>query len=200
MVSASRLWLPLAVATALGCAANAGPFVWVDDYASAPRPSDQDYIIAPGDVIGVRVYNQESMSGRVRVRADGRISLPFVNDVKAAGLTPVALSEQLQKQLKSYIVNPVITVSLEEARPFEVFAVGEVAHPGRFTLEPSATVLQAIAAAGGLTPYANRDRIFVVRWDGKTPLRIRFKYDDLSRLAGKAATFRLQTGDTVVVE
>jgi polysaccharide export outer membrane protein len=184
---------------ATACAGTVGDYVWVDAYPSPPRRDDSEYVLAPGDQISVRVYNQEAMSGRARVRADGRISLPLVNDVQAAGLTPSALSASIQKRLKDFIVNPTVTVSLEESRPFDVFVVGEVARPGRYALDPNATVLQAIAAAGGLTQYATRDRVFVVRED-PGPVRIRFRYDSLTRIEGKAASFRLRNGDTVVAE
>lgn len=181
------------------CAAG-GRYVWVDAWDQGPQPAEGSYVIAPGDLISVRVYNQEALSGKVRVRADGKISLTFVNDVQAGGLTPTVLCDNLQRQLKAYILNPVVTVTLEEPRPFDVFVVGEVAHPGRFSLDPTATVLQAIAAAGGLTQYASRDRIFVVRNDGATSVRIRFKYDALARGEGKAGAFRVRYFDTVVVE
>lgn len=181
------------------CSHVAGGFVWVDSYPVTPRVPEKDYVIAAGDQLSVRVYNQEPLSGRARVRADGKISLPFLNDVQAAGLTPPALSEHLQKRLREFIVNPVVTVSLEEAHPIDVFAVGEVVRPGRITMDNSCSVLQVIASAGGLTPYAHEDRIFVVR-QGPAPIRIRFRYQDLTRLEGKAAAFRLRSGDTLVVE
>jgi len=189
----------LAALSLVACARVHGDFVWVEAY-SVPRTSaEKGYVIAVGDLIGVRVYNQDALSGRVRVRDDGMISLPFVKDVQAAGLTPASLSERLQARLKDFIVNPMVTVSLEEARPFDVYVVGEVAHPGRFALGTGTSVLQALAAAGGLTPYANRDAIFVVRQEA-APVRIRFRYETLTRVEGTAASFRLKSGDTVVVE
>lgn len=191
---------PIVAALALGaCAGVRGDFVWVDAYPVQHASADKGYVIAAGDQLSVRVYNQDALSGRARVRDDGKISLPFVNDVQAAGLTPAALSERLQARLKDFIVNPMVTVSLEEARPFDVYVVGEVAHPGRFAFAPGANVLQAIAAAGGLTPYANRDAIFVVRQE-TAPVRVRFRYEALIRVEGGSATFRLKSGDTVVVE
>ena len=144
------------------------------------------------------------MSGRARVRTDGKISLPFVNDVEAAGQTPAALARRLQSRLKEFVNNPVVTVSLEEAGPIQVSVLGEVAHPGVFPVQAGANVLQALAAAGGLTPYASRDRIFVLRRSppgGKVPLvRIRFTYDKLAHAEGRAAAFRMRDGDVVVVE
>lgn len=185
--------------TSAGCSAALGSYTWVDSYTQPPRTADKDYVIAPGDLLSIRVYNQDSMGGRMRVRSDGKITLPFVNDLQAAGFTTAGLARSVEKRLKDYVVNPVVTVTLEESRPLEVFVVGEVARPGRYPLDPNGTVLQAIAAAGGLTPYAARDRIFVVRSE-PAPIRIRFRYDALTRLEGSAAQFVLRPGDTLVVE
>jgi polysaccharide export outer membrane protein len=176
-----------------------GNYVWVDNYPTAPRAAQKEYVIGPGDLLAIRVYNQEGMSGRPRVRVDGKISLPFLNDIQAAGLTTAALGDQIAKRLKDFVVNPIVSVSLEEMRPFEVYVVGEVVKAGRYAVDANGTVLQAIAAAGGITPFASRDRIFVVRSE-PSPVRIRFTYDALSKLEGAAASFSLRNGDTIVVE
>ena len=189
----------LAVALAQGCSHVSGAYVWVDDYPVPEKAKERDYVIAPGDLVSVRVYNQETMSGRMRVRSDGKITLPFLNDVQAAGFATTALARHIETRLKEFVVNPVVTVSLEEVRPLEVFVLGEVARPGRYALEASASVLHAIAAAGGLTQYANRDGIFVVR-EETALVRIRFRYEALTRIEGRASTFRLRSGDSVVVE
>ena len=182
-----------------GCATS-GPYTSINDYKEPPAPSEAaGYTIQPGDLLQIRVFNQPDMSARARVREDGKISIPFLNDVVAAGFTPNALAEQLQKRLKDYINAPVVTVSLEEERPFAVAVMGEVSKPGVYAVPHGAGVLQALAAAGGFTQYASRDRIFVVR-DVPERARIRFNYDELSLAQGKAATFRLRPGDSVVVE
>ncbi len=189
---------------ASGCR-SVGEYIWVDDVpVEQPRPSGDDYVIAVGDVINVRVWNQEAMSGRVKVRSDGKISLTFLNDVEAAGSQPAVLARRIQTRLKDFIVNPVVTVSLEDQRAVQVSVLGEVARPGVYTVELNAGVLNAIAAAGGMTAYASRDRIFVLRrafWsDSPKPARIRFTYQALSQVQGRAATFRLKGDDVVVVE
>jgi polysaccharide export outer membrane protein len=157
------------------------------------------YIIEPGDVVQIRVFNQPDMSTKARVRDDGKISIPFLNDVVVAGTEPNALAKQLQAKLKEFINAPVVTVSLEEARPFQVAVMGELVKPGLYQVPPGAGVLQALAAASGFNQYASRDRIFVVR-DSPGRARIRFTYEQLSQAEGKAATFRLRPGDSVVVE
>jgi len=186
----------LALATACG---PTGRYIWSDQYQSATQPTDKEYVVAVGDLISVRVYNQDAMSAKVRVRTDGRISLPFLGDVAAAGYSPTELSGRLQVLFKAYVLNPVVTVSLEESRPLEVYLVGEVVRPGRYKIDPQGSMLQALAAAGGLTPFAREDRIFVIRRE-PDPVRIRFRLESLTRSLGAAATFRLRSGDTVVAE
>lgn len=184
--------------TSIVSCASTGSYVWVDDYrAAAPQPAG--YVIAAGDTISVRVFNQEQLSTRVKVRADGKVSLPLLNDVDAAGTTPVALSQKLQEMLKGLVKSPLVTVSLEDTRQQVVFVAGEVLKPGAYPLEGSPGVLQAIVNAGGLGPDASSDRIFVLRSDPQ-PRRIRFAYRSLIHLTGAAAAFRLQAGDVVVVE
>jgi len=181
---------------ASGCRTGGpGEYVWVQDLKEG-EAHDVGYVIAPGDTIQVRVYNQEGVSGRMRVRSDGMISLPFLGDTQAAGFTPLALATRIQVRLKEYIVSPIVTVSLEELRPFDVSVVGEVTRAGVYRLEPGSGVLPALAAAGGLNDFASRDRVFVLR-GGQ---RIRFTFRDLTQAQPKAAAFRLRPGDVVVVE
>lgn len=192
--------LILGAVLALTACGHSGPYIWVHEYRDANAATQPaGYVIAPGDTIFVRVWNQESMSARVRVRDDGKISLPFLNDVIAARLTPDVLSAQLQKQLKDYINNPVVTVSLEESRAFAIPVLGQVTTPGSYTISTTAGVLGAIAAAGGLNEFAHKDAIFVVR---KYPsaVRIRFSFDSLSQGEPRAVGFQLRDGDVVVVE
>jgi polysaccharide export outer membrane protein len=197
----------LAVAAAivsLVACRGVGEYVWVDAYKEPPAGPSSGYVVAPGDSISVRVWNQESMSGRVRVRQDGKVSLPFVNDIQAAGLPPEALAQRLQDRLKEFVVKPIVTVSLEEPAPLEVSVVGEVTHPGVYRMDQYASVLRALASAGGLTQFASRDRIFVLRRGATTGdaavVRVRFTYEALERAEAPAARFRLRAGDVVVVE
>jgi polysaccharide export outer membrane protein len=187
----------LCLALALTSCVSVGRFIWVDDFSAASSPSG--YVVAPGDSLNVRVWNQDAMSARVKVRADGQITLPFLNDVLAAGFTPAVLAQQLQTRLKDFINNPVVTVALEEARQLNVPVLGEVVKPGIYPVEPGAGLLPALAAAGGLTDWANKDRIFVIR-PGTPPWRVRFRFSSLARAEGRAGVFRLQSGDQIVVE
>ncbi|MCC6338320.1 MAG: polysaccharide biosynthesis/export family protein [Myxococcales bacterium] len=196
-------WFLAVVAVGLSttsCYRPKGAFRTVDDYL--PPVSVGEYVIMPGDVLQVRVFQQEAMSSRVRVRVDGRVSLPLVNDWMAAGKTPAALALELQQALKGFINAPVVTVSVEESRPLSVSILGEVARPGVVVLEPGAGVLTALSAAGGFTDFAHRDGIFVLRSrpGEASPARILFTWDALTSGDGRAATFRLLPGDVVVVE
>src|SRR4051812_44801985 len=122
----------LAVALSLTACAH-GKYVWVDDFGDPT--GDAKYTISPGDLLYVRVWNQENMSARTKVRTDGKISLPFLNDVAAAGSEPQVLAQQLQTRLKDFIVNPVVTISVEEVRPLTVSVLGEVGKPGAYPLD-----------------------------------------------------------------
>jgi len=191
-----RLALALSALVAAGCGKPLGQYIWVDEYTA---PGESEYVIVPGDVLRVRVYKEEALSGNVRVRTDGRISLPLVDDVPAAGHTTTALARELEGRLKAVVMKPSVTVSLEETRNKQFSVIGEVARPGTYALEPGLGVLQALANAGGVGEFANRDRIFVLR-AGAERARIRFNYDALARGEEKAAGFLLQPGDVIVVE
>jgi polysaccharide export outer membrane protein len=196
-----RLALPLAallVAGGLACG-SLGTFVWVEAYAPTGSDSSEDFLIKPGDLLDVRVFNQDKMSGKARVRSDGKVTLPFLNDVTAAGYTPVALAQQLQTRLREFINAPVVTVSVEEGKSPPISVVGNVARPGQYSIETGAGVLHALAAAGGMTDFAHRDRIFVLRSHPEA-VRIRFTYRGLVRGESRAGAFRLRGGDVLVVE
>jgi polysaccharide export outer membrane protein len=184
------------------CASTSGS-VEVDQLKGLPDPppAGNEYTINVGDVLSIQVWDQEKLSARMRVRSDGRISLPFLNDVDAAGKTPVKLAGDLEAGLKSVILNPRVTVFVEESKPptLSVSVLGQVAKPGVQALEPGAGVAQALAAAGGLSTFAHKSRIFVVR-PGPPPTRIHFTYDALTRTSGMAPLFRLRSGDVVVVD
>jgi len=193
----------LAAALAAGCK-HAEPFVWVDKLPPE-KADDGAYQIAPGDVLAVRVWGQETMSNpRILVRDDGRISMPFLQDVDAQGLTPTELGRSLEVKLKAYVVNPVVTVTVEVARPVRVSVLGEVTRAGAYELERGSLLIQALAAAGGRTPYASGDGIYVLRQSGAPgkpeTLRIRFRWDDLAGGKLPAAGFKMRHGDVVVVE
>jgi polysaccharide export outer membrane protein len=208
----SRCRRPL-VAAALTAVALLAPacqhsqdYIWIDEVPKSLAVTASDgYVLGPGDVIGVRVFNQEASSiDRTTIRDDGKISLPLLYDVEVAGIQPSELARRLEVKLKPFVVNPTVTVIVHERRPLKISVLGEVKYPGAYTLERGAGVLQAIAAAGGLTDFAHHNRVFVLRsgyWaENGNPGRIRFNYDALTRGAPPGSNFQLNHGDTIVAE
>ncbi len=198
---ASRLILSVVLlSAAIGCK-GPGTFVWVDEIPAAeftPRPEAGNYVISAGDMLNVRVYNQDPISTRARVRPDGKLSMPLIGDVEARGKRPAELAKLLEVRLKEFIVAPAVTVIVEESQAMIIAVLGEVSRPGNVQLENGSGVVQALAAAGGPNEFADRDRVFVFR---KNPqVRVRFTYESLTRGEGRGPAFALQQGDVVVVE
>jgi polysaccharide biosynthesis/export protein len=188
----------LAVSALVACS-GPGQYVWFEQLPSEARAPRDDYLIGVGDMINIRVLGHEEMSVHQRVRADGRLALLLIGEVEAKGKRPSALRAELEGRLKDYIVSPSIAVNVEESLPLTVLVLGEVAHPGAYSLEHDARLAHALALGGGLTEYASRDGIFVVR-DDPAPVRIRFTYEAVRRNIGRAGEFQLHPGDIVEVE
>lgn len=186
----------LAVLAFVACGGT-GPYVWVDSLP-AQAVNSNDVIIQEGDVLNVRVFNQDPLSTKERVRSDGRISIPVIGEVTARGKRPAQLASEIQDRLKDIVKVPSVIVTLEQAEGMKVSVVGEVRNSGIFQLEPGSNVLHALAAAGGLNDYADSDKVFVVR--KSLPQRVRFRYHDLRSADPKSVQFTLQPGDIVVVE
>jgi polysaccharide export outer membrane protein len=154
------------------------------------------YRIGPEDTLLVSVWKNDAMTRAVLVRPDGKISLPLLNDVQAAGLTTLELRDVLTAKLKEFIPNPEVSVIVSEIRSLKVSVIGEVTRPGRYELKSWATVLDALALAGGFTQYASRSRIVILQTEGKTMKRIPFNYN---KVAGDQENFYLRNGDIVLV-
>ena len=194
-----RLALAFGCLGLLACGPS-GVYTWYRDVPPGEWGTDpQEYTLGPGDSISIRVYNQENLGGSGKIRSDGRLALPLVGEVTAAGKHPQELAREIEARLKQFIVTPQVTVNLEESRPITVSVLGEVGTRGALALPPSSTLVQALAQAGGPTEYANRDAIFVLR-QVPTFRRIRFSYDALIKNEQGAAKFVLRSGDVIVVE
>lgn len=154
--------------------------------------------IGPEDVLDISVWKNPELSRTVPVRPDGKVSLPLVNDIQAAGLTPADLRDQITARLAEFIPAPEVSVMIREVHSRKVSVVGAVKTPGRFELKSAMTVLEAIALAQGFTDFASRDRIVVLRNEGGATKRIQFNY---RRIAEGAAqdNFYVHPGDIVVV-
>ncbi len=161
--------------------------------------NDESYVIGPEDVLNVNVWKETEMSGSVPVRPDGKISLPLLNDVQAAGLTPMQLSNQLTEKLKQYITDPHVTVTVTSINSKRVYVLGEVGHPGAVTMLPDMTVLQALTTAGGPTPYAKTSKIYVLRTENGTQNKLLFNYKQVIKGQDTKGNLTLKSGDTVVV-
>jgi polysaccharide export outer membrane protein len=199
IVSTTLAGLLLAATLSAGCAAT-GPFTWYSELPKTEWSSlTGEYVIAPGDTVNIRVYQQEGISGSAKVRRDGRIALPLVGEVAVAGKHPLELANELETRLKEYIVAPRVTVNVEQSQPVTVTVIGEVARVGALTLEPPGRLVDAVAQAGGPNDFADKSRIFVLRQFPKFQ-RIRFTYDSILRNEGGAASFPLRTGDVIVME
>ncbi len=169
--------------------------------AAAEEPAGErgGYQIGAGDILDISVWKNAELSRQVTVRPDGMISLPLVNDVRAAGLTPMELRELLAKRLAEYVPAAEVSVIVSKVRSYSISVVGSVTKPGRFLLSSPTTVLEAIAMAGGLTEFASRRSIIVLRTEGKgATTRVPFNYNNA--LAGEAnENLLLRAGDVVVV-
>jgi polysaccharide export outer membrane protein len=163
---------------------------------AAPAAGDE-YRLGSGDKIRVEVYKDAQLSQSAQVRPDGKITLPLIGDVEAAGRTPIELRQTIATSLKEYMTNPVVTVIVVEASAATAYVVGEVAHPGAVNLQGPVTVLQALAIAGGLKDFANTKNIHILRKGPMGTQTIAFNYKDALR--GSGGQVYLRPGDTIVV-
>jgi len=197
----AALVAPLSVISfaSAGCA-SAGNFIWYQDLPQTAWGTDLDrYVIGVGDTIDIRVYEQAGLSGKEKVRRDGRIALPLAGEMEVAGKHPLDLAREIEAKLKEFVVSPHVTVNVELSQPVTVTAIGEIAHIGTLTMDPPARLIEALALAGGPSEFADKSRIFVLR-QFPTFQRIRFSYDAIVHNEGGAAGFPLRTGDVIVVE
>jgi polysaccharide export outer membrane protein len=164
--------------------------------ASTGIATPTDYVIGPDDVLGIVFWRDADMTQDVTVRPDGLITLPLIKDVKAAGLTPVQLTEQIQKAASQFIEDPNVTVVVRQINSRNVFITGQVARPGPYPVSGQMTVLQLIAIAGGLTEFAD-GKAMIIQVGKDKPSE--FNYNDVSKGKKLAQNIVLKPGDTVTV-
>jgi polysaccharide export outer membrane protein len=157
-----------------------------------------DYKIGPEDLLDISVWKNPELSRTVPVRPDGKVSLPLVNDIQAAGLTPTALRQQLIDRLSEFIPAPEVAVIVREVHSMKVAVLGSVKTPGRHELKSAATVLEMIALAQGFTDFAARDRIVILRQENGESKRIPFNYRKVAD-GDEQANLVVQPGDIIVV-
>ena len=207
---------PAQVTATTAAAATAVAAAPVDDASAAPTPApvpkappvvrsasavdmSKEYLIGPEDVLDITVWkNCPDLCRTVPVRPDGKLSLPLVNDVQASGLTPMDLRQHLTDQLSEYLPSPEVSVIVREVHNFKVAVVGSVKMPGDYEIKSQATVLELIARAQGLTEFANRDKIVVLRQNGTKTERIKFNYRKVAE-GDDQDNFFVRAGDVIVV-
>ena len=162
--------------------------------------SDSSYIIGADDVLAINVWKEPEVSRSVPVRSDGKISLPLVGELTAGGQTPLQLEQESGKRLASYISEPEVTVIVQESKSQRINIMGMVVRPGAYLLTGSATVLDAVAMAGGFKDFAKQKAIYVLRQNADgTQTRLAFNYKEVIKGHNPDQNVRLQPRDTVVV-
>jgi polysaccharide export outer membrane protein len=166
--------------------------------ADVTADSDQ-YVIGPEDVLHIHVWKEEALTRTIPVRMDGKISLPLIQEIKAAGLTPLQLKEVLTTRFKEFIENPIVSVTVMEANSCKVYIMGQVRNPGVYRLRSETTVVQIIPLAGGFTEWANQKKILIVRKEDGREKRITVNYKKIMGGKDPGSNVILKAGDTIIV-
>src|SRR6476646_4571133 len=157
-----------------------------------------DYVIGADDMLHITVWKEPDLTESLPVRPDGKISMPLLNDIPAAGLTPLQLSESITEKLKKYIADPRVTVVVSAMNSRRVFVTGEVTHSGPIALLPHMTMLQALSQAG-FTQFANLKGIYLLRTENGRQVKLPFNYKDVVKGNHPEQNIVLMPGDTLVV-
>jgi polysaccharide export outer membrane protein len=160
---------------------------------------DPNYSIAPEDVLTIDVWKEPEISRTVPVRRDGKISLPLLNDLQAAGLTPTQLGSEIVERLRATIVHPQVTVIVAQMSSQRIYVLGQVNRGGAYPLVPDMTVMQALSIAGGFTPYANVKKIHVMRKGKGADTTFTVNYKEVTSGRKTEQNIQLKPGDTIVV-
>jgi polysaccharide export outer membrane protein len=192
--------LALGLALATLVATDAGAQQPAAPVKGRPLPAGlDDYKIGPEDVLSISVWKNEAMSRVLPVRPDGMISLPLLDDIMAAGLTPMELRNVLAQKLAEYVPSPSVTVIVNDVHSFKVSVIGEVLRPARYELKSRTSVLDVLALAGGFNQFAARTRIVVLRQEGDKKARIPFNYNRVTAGSADEENIYLRPGDIVLV-
>ena len=199
--------MPWVVALAIGHGSKAvaqqpAPATPISSPATAPVPdavAPAGYVIGAEDVLTVVVWREKDLSTEVVVRPDGRITLPLINEVVAAGLTPEQLRERIKEGLARFVEDPSVTVGVKQINSRKVFITGMVNKPGVYPLASTTTVLQLISVAGGLNEFADSKKIVVMRTENGVQRAVKFNYQDVRKGKNLQQNIELQSGDTVIV-
>jgi polysaccharide export outer membrane protein len=167
---------------------------------SGNKPHDDSFVIGNDDVLAINVWKETDLSRSIQVRSDGKISLPLVGEVQAAGRTPLQLEYVIATKLLNYITKPEVTVMVEQINSEKFNILGQVAKPGSYSLALAPTVVDAIATAGGFRDFAKQKAIYILRQKaGGGESRIDFNYKDFIKGKNSRQNVKLEPHDTVVV-
>lgn len=167
----------------------------------AAASTSADYRLSPGDKLRIDVYKDDKLSQSLQIRPDGKITMPLIGDLPAAGRTPIELRDSINTALKDYISNPVVTVIVVETTAQVVYVSGEVNKPGALPLvNGHMSIVQAIAMAGGFTDFAKRKDVLVMRKTAKGMETLHFNYKEALDNESRREPLQLMAGDTVVVK
>jgi polysaccharide export outer membrane protein len=164
----------------------------------SPPEVPSDYVIGADDTLHITVWKEPDMSVTLPVRPDGKISIPLLDDVQAAGMTPMQLGNSIKEKLKKYIADPRVTVVVTAMNSQRIYVLGEVTHTGAMALLPHMTVLQALSSAG-FTQFANLKAIYLLRMQEGQQIKLRFNYKDAIKGRDPQQNIVLKPGDTIVV-
>jgi polysaccharide biosynthesis/export protein len=162
-------------------------------------PQDPNYVIGPQDMLDISVWKEAELTRTIPVRPDGKISMPLLNDVRAAGLTPNQLAAQITTSLKRFVTDPQVTVIVTQINSQRVYILGEVTRTGAYPLLPGMTLLQALSSAGGFTQFANRKKIYMFRTENGKQNKYPFDYKAVVDGKRTDENVVLKAGDTIVV-
>jgi polysaccharide export outer membrane protein len=169
------------------------------DSASTSATTSDTYLMQPGDVLEVSVWGEEYLERDVAIQPDGMISFPLVGVLPAAGGDVRQLQEKVAEKLSQYIPDPVVTVSIKDIRGNRIYVIGQVHRPGHFVMNPTIDVMQALALAGGTTPFAALNDIRILRRSGGKLTSIEFRYGDVEKGRNLQQNIILQSGDVIIV-
>jgi polysaccharide biosynthesis/export protein len=195
-------WISVAtvVLGVVGCAQERANYM-----VQLTAPSD--FFLGPEDVLKVTVWKSPDLSGEVTIRPDGTITMPLIGDVPAAGLAANVLAKHIGERLTEYMSSPIVTVQVKEVNSYFVYVMGEVVKPGKYPLKSYANVVQGISLAGGFAPFANKNKMKVLRnvstgsegHEEKHQIQIPVRYDDILKGTAVPGNFVLLSGDVIVV-
>ena len=191
------LLLGLALLPALGCAPRMSSTV--EAQAAAAQVVEDKYQLGPDDVIEISVWKEPDLTKQIVVRPDGKISYPLIGEVQASGKTVKQMKEEISKRLEKFVTDAQVTVILLKTQYYKIYVIGKVNRPGEFLVGRPANVMQALAMAGGLTPFASPSKIVIIRKIGNTEQTYPFDYKSVSTGDFMEQNITLVPGDVVVV-